>query len=288
MIERFFILTNLRKDPDLKVTWEVIDYLTGRGITCCRVQSWEERIGGIAGADPEKDVLLVLGGDGTVLDAVSRLRGFPLPILGVNLGTLGYLTEIDLASYKQTLDMVLQGDYKIQDRMMLECRKGEADEIRSYALNDIVVARHGALRMLCLNIYVDDEFLCAVSADGVILSTPTGSTAYNLSAGGPIIEPSAEMIVITPVCAHGLNIHSIVLPADARVSVEIGQSAHSADIEAEVSFDGSRKGLLKLGDRIEIRRSERTTRLITMKGKSFLQTLQRKLYQVETGMRTGK
>lgn len=285
MIEKFFILTNERKDPDLHVTGEVIDYLSKRGIACSRVMSWEERIGGLSGADPEKDVLLVLGGDGTVLNAAGRLKGFPLPILGVNLGTLGYLTEIEMASFRQSLDKVLAGEFQIEERMMLEGQTGRRGDVVSYALNDVVVARHGSLRILCLNIFVNGEFLCSLSADGVILSTPTGSTAYNLSAGGPIIEPSANMIVITPVCAHGMNSHSIVLPAEDRVTIEIGRSAHSEDIEAEVNFDGSRKALLKLEEKIEIRRSSRSTRLITIKGSSFLQTLQRKLYQAETGIR---
>jgi NAD+ kinase len=284
-MDRFFVVTNEIKDPNLEMTGQITAFLREHGREVIPVHSWEERIGGLSPLDPDRDCLLVLGGDGTVLDAAARLREIQIPILGINMGTLGYLAEIERRNWREALEKVLQGDYDISTRMMLEGHKvfadGREDPRREYALNDIVVSRSGSLRVLNITLLVNGQMITRVSADGVIAATPTGSTAYNLSAGGPIIEPSSHMIVVTPICSHSMNARSIVLSSKDRITLRVEQAQHSSDIEAEANFDGARKMLLCQGDRIEIRRASRETRLIRISRQSFLHTLHKKMYQVE-------
>ncbi len=314
-MRHFLLITNRYKDEGLKVTGEVEGYLRARGAAADRFVSEGESLSMAAPPlgeiDPGTDCVIVLGGDGTLLRAASRLAGSGLPLIGVNLGTLGYLCELEEGRLYPALDRLLAGDCMIESRMMLSGgilgdlgedgakeRGGRgadaavggscggsrlARDLRCAAgreraaLNDIVIHRTGRLSVVSLTVYVGGEYLNTFRADGMILSTPTGSTGYNLSAGGPIVDPKAQMILITPINAHNLNARSIVIGADDEVVVEIGRRRSQEDEAVEVSFDGDGAGRLFVGDRFCIRRAEATTDICRLSRKSFFETLGRKI-----------
>ena len=274
-METFYIITNYSKDENYEVTRQIQDYIEKRGRTCILSERDEE---GNLLADQipkETDCVLTLGGDGTLIQAVRELRNKHLPLIGVNMGTLGYLTEIELPKIEESLEKLFCGAFLPERRMMLQGKlEGRKEDI---ALNDIVVARAGSIRVIHFNIYVNGQLLNSYQADGVIISTPTGSTAYNLSAGGPIVEPTAEMFVITPICSHALNTSSIVLSAEDEIVIEIGKGKGDTVEEASVTFDGADVIPVYTGDRITISRSEKTAKLLKLSEESFLETLRKKM-----------
>ena len=259
-MEKFYIITNRSKDRELATTHRIQRYIEQHGGQCIVASD-----GKCVPKDTE--CVLVLGGDGTLIRAARELRACKAPLLGINLGTLGYLTEVEVQNIEQTPE--------IEARMMLKgvLNRGQED----VALNDIVVGRAGALRIIHFNIYVNGELLNSYQADGVIISTPTGSTGYNLSAGGPIVEPTASMIVVTPICSHALNTRSIVLSAEDEIVVEIGKGRDNRTEIAAVSFDGEQTIEIYTGDQIVIRRADDTTKLFKLSKISFLETLRKKM-----------
>ena len=278
-MEHFCIVTNKSKDADLKYTNYIRDYLTARGKSCEIAEDLKTPVD-TTGArkfmstiPDSTDCVIVLGGDGTMLQAARSIAFLDIPIIGVNLGTMGYLAEVDKSSIDEALDRVLSGDYFVEDRMMI---KGSIGEKKDYALNDVVVTRCASIQVINFNIYINDMLLAGYHADGVIISTPTGSTGYNMSAGGPIVEPSANMILITPICSHTLNSRSMVLSADSRISIEIGPGKDDSVQNVIASFDGSGVINLKTGDRIEIIKSKKTTKIIKFNRVSFLEVLGKK------------
>lgn len=273
-MERFFVVTNDSKDKDGQVTGRVRDILEKRGKTCI-LSGKDAHINMRAEDVPEDiDCAIVIGGDGTLI-GLARLLRDEIPILGINMGTLGYLTEVEVERVEEALSQILDGSYMIEDRMMLD---GIFDGgIRDVALNDVVLTRKGALRIIHFNLYVNGEFLSSYEADGIIISTPTGSTAYNLSAGGPIVEPTASLIVITPICSHALNTSSIVLSAGDEICIEIGEGRHGRVEEVYISFDGTNTRELKTGQTITIRRSKMITKLMKLNKVGFLEILRRKM-----------
>ena len=218
---------------------------------------------------------MVIGGDGSLIEVARFLHGRNIPVLGINMGTLGYLTEVEVNHIEDAFAQILEGDYTLEDRMMLEGTL--QDGRKDISLNDIVVSRKTEIRLIHFRIYVNGELLNTYEADGVIISTPTGSTAYNLSAGGPIVEPTASMIVITPICPHALNTSSIVLSAEDEIVIEIAEGRHDAVEEAMVAFDGADTLPLVTGDRVTIRRAGASTRLMRLSRISFLEMLRRKM-----------
>lgn len=283
-MQNFYIITNMKKDPDLEFTRELMEFLTMAGRNCYLVNTETDvemnRLKKIL--VPEADCLLVIGGDGTVLRAAHLILGSGLPILGINLGTLGYLAEVERSNWREMMSLLLAGNYEIEPRMMLEGRRlnrgGKVeDEVVLHALNEVVIARSGAIRVLNLNVFVDGQLLNNLNADGIIISTATGSTAYNMSAGGPIVEPKARLILLTPICAHTLNTRSVVLSKDDAVLIEMACSARNEGMAANAAFDGGSSLELRYGDCIEIRRSEKVTNLVKLTKRSFLSTLHRKL-----------
>jgi len=215
-------------------------------------------------------------GAGFAEQTLSSIRGnSSVPLIGIHLGTLGYLTEIEVPYIEQSIDQLLQGDYKVEERMML---KGWVGEQQDYALNDIVITRHtGGSRIISFHVYVNGELLNSYQADGIIISTPTGSTAYNLSAGGPIVEPTASLIVITPICSHALNANSIVLSAEDTIMVELGEGRNGRQEQAAGTFDGIDSIHLKTGEKIYIKKAEVITKLVKLSNISFLEILRTKM-----------
>lgn len=282
-MEYFYVITNPTKDAELKTAHLIRDYLTDHGRSCIvdmgmknpdkEGYSYKEQIG------TEVDCIIVLGGDGTLLQAVTNLAEKNIPFLGINLGTLGFLAEVNKSGIEAALDKLINDDYDIENRMMLSGKSYKEQEIKdaARALNDIVITRKGSLQIIDFNIYVNGEFLHRYHADGMIVSTPTGSTGYSLSAGGPIVEPKADLIVLTPICPHSMQNRSIVLSSGDMITVEIERARDGEAQEVEAIFDGCHKVALRTGERIEIQRSEKTTGIVKLSQMSFLEVLHRKM-----------
>lgn len=282
-MDHFYVITNPAKDADLKVTHFIRDYLIKKGKTCVIDTGGDNK--GQKGytdqsrVDAKTECILVLGGDGTLLQAAADLADMDIPFLGINLGTLGFLAEVNVSEAEAALERLIQNQYEIENRMML-CGIGPINTPRqeeARALNDIVITRKGSLQILNFNIYVNGQFLHRYHADGVIIATPTGSTGYSLSAGGPVVEPRANLILISPVCPHSMQSRSIVLSSEDTVMIELGSGHEENGREVEAIFDGSHKIPLEAGDRVEIRKSRKTTEIIKLSQMSFLEALHKKM-----------
>ncbi|HJC79765.1 NAD(+)/NADH kinase [[Ruminococcus] torques] len=271
----FYIITNKLKDKDYAITNEIRQYIEDHGKTCfLSEKDGEGHI--IPGTVPEEAQCgLVLGGDGTLIRAVRDLGEHSLPLLGINLGTLGYLADVELKDFRGALDRLFGGQPDIEERMMLE--GAFRNSRKDIAMNDIVLAREGKVRIVSFNIYVNGALLNTYQADGVILSTPTGSTGYNLSAGGPVVEPTAQMIVITPICSHALNTSSVVLSADDIIEVEVCEGRYGRQEQVSLCFDGAEQTTLVTGERVCIRRAAQTAKLIKLSRESFMKTMRKKM-----------
>jgi NAD+ kinase len=282
-MRHFLTITNVYKDADLRLTRQIAAYIEAQGGSCVSFQSLGEKLSQAAPAPEDipadTECVLVLGGDGTLIRAASGLVESNLPLIGVNLGTLGYLCELEENNVFLAIDQLMAGNYLMEERMMLTGHRVTEQKDMSVrtALNDIVIHRTGALSVVNLLVYVNGEYLNNFRADGIIISTPTGSTGYNMSAGGPIVDPKAQMILITPINAHNLNSRSIVISADDEVMVEIGKRRSQKDETVEVSFDGDNAVKLEVGDRFVISRAENTARICKLSQKSFLENLGKKM-----------
>ena len=309
----FGIIHNTDKEESGEAANSLRNYLTGRG-----AGAW---ISGDGKDLPECcECAVVLGGDGTLLRAAKVVLDRQLPLLGVNLGNLGYLAEIDKNGISAAADRLLSDDFQIERRMMLwgrilragmrtagnlntdnpDADNPDADipstdnpdagipstdnpdaDNPDFALNEIVLNRLGPLRSFCLKNYVNGEFLNTYNADGIILSTATGSTGYSLSVGGPIVSPGAELILMTPLAAHSLISRSIIFSGSDRIRVEIGEG-RTGYVKRAVSirFDGGGGQTLGTGDAVEVVRSPKYTNIIKLNNISFLEVLRRKMSDV--------
>ena len=274
-MDRFYIIANELKDIGYQITQEIQTYIEENGKECIvATKDTEGHI--VPGTVPEGiECAIVLGGDGTLIRAARELKEYHIPLIGVNMGTLGYLTEIEVDRIEESLDQILSGHYMLEDRMMLDGIFDDGGE--NVALNDIVLSRKGNLRIIHFNVYVNGTLLNSYEADGIVISTPTGSTAYNLSAGGPIVEPTASLIVITPICSHALNTSSIVLSAEDEIRIEIGEGRHGRSEEVYISFDGTDTREIVTGQTVTIRRSAMITKLMKLSKVGFLEILRRKM-----------
>ena len=223
------------------------------------------------------DMVVVLGGDGTLLSMADCIAaaGKSIPILGVNFGSLGFLTEVTLPELYPSLETVLAGQARIEERLMLASTVRPRDAMTTFvALNDVVVAKTARSRMIDLSVSVGDEFVTRVKADGIIVATPTGSTAYNLAAGGPIVQPTVDALILTPIAPHTLTNRPIIIPASATVRVQPHMEGRD---EVFVTFDGQAGFQLEDGDEISICRAERSLRLIHPSTRSYFEVLRQKL-----------
>lgn len=230
------------------------------------------------------DVLIAFGGDGTLLDAANVLQHAPndVPLLGVNLGHLGFLTEVSPDGLIPALEALLAGRARTETRLMLTgaVRRRGAIVAEHRALNDIVVTRGALSRMIEMDVLADDALVCHVKADGLIVATATGSTAYNLSAGGPIVDPSVDALILTPVAPHTLTNRPLVLPATLDITVRPDIDTTRTDIV--VTFDGQQTAELERDDAVEIRRSPRPLQLLRTSTRSYFDMLREKLRWAET------
>ena len=284
-MDRFVIITNSVKDKNQTVTNRIADYLASHKKKCVILEAEEKKDEQLyyhtdaARIPDDTQCVIVLGGDGTLLQAARDVVDKEIPLFGINLGTLGYLAEIDQHSIYPALDRLMSDRFSIERRMMLAGRvMRDGKELASnIALNDIVISREGVLRVVRFNNYVNDTYLNTYKADGIIVSTPTGSTGYSLSAGGPIISPGASLILMTPLAPHTLNTRSIVFPAEDMISVEIGEGRDGGIEQGVASFDGAARVPMITGDRIIISKSKKDTRIIKINNISFLETLREKM-----------
>lgn len=283
-MKKFYIVTNKVKDPDFTFTYEIKNYLNNMGMECiCQDINEDLKYTKYRYTNADKipddiECIIVLGGDGTLIQASRDLSRKNIPMLGVNIGTLGFLTDVDKDNIYEALASLIRNQYELDSRMMVTGQVFRNGELiyENTALNDIVINRCGTLRVIDFDILVNGEFLNSYSADGVIISTATGSTAYSLSAGGPIVQPNAEMMMITPVCPHTLNKRSIIL--DRNDVIEIIMSDNKGLKEERVaSFDGELFCKMVTGDKIVIKRSESKINLIKTNKLSFLQLIRTKM-----------
>ncbi len=273
------LIAKPRSDLAAKLVPELLEWLKDRRVAVLL----DEQSAGYAdcgGALPRTGIaeaaqlLIVLGGDGTLLSAARAAVGRELVLFPVNLGGLGFLTSITIEELYEQLDHVLRGDYDIAKRRMLhtELWRGE-ERIASYeALNDMVLTNGDIARMIDLEVYVDTHFVCVYKADGLIVATPTGSTAYSLSAGGPIMIPQVAAIALTPICPHMLTNRPVIVPEESEIDVIVRGTASTY-----LTIDGQVGQMLETGDRVLCRRSEYSISLIRAPGKLFFDVLREKL-----------
>lgn len=274
-MDNFYIITNILKDSDYKITNEVADYIRSKG-RVCHLAEKDDKGFILDGTIPENiECGIVLGGDGTLIRAARELRDHNFPLVGINLGTLGYLTEIEIDNYKEAVDKIIEDKCVIEKRIMLKgCVEGLVED---RALNDIVLTRDGELRIVGFNIYVNGELLNCYHSDGIIISSPTGSTGYNLSAGGPILSPTSKAVVITPICPHTLNKSSVVISSEDKIEVEVLKDRRGCTEHVSVTFDGAKRVSLESGHRVCIEASSCTTSFVKVGKESFIERLRIKM-----------
>ena len=277
-MNNFLIIANKQKDINLEITEQIKHHITRMGAVCNVYDQYNRDVTSID--IPEgTQCILVIGGDGTILAAARMLVGNTIPLLGINLGTLGFLADVNLADLSKTLDLLLKDQYQVENRIMLTAEVyKQGEKAATYiALNDFNINRCGASRVIGLKVGINGSIIDCYRADGVIVCTPTGSTGYNLSAGGPIINPTCKNFVITPICPHSLTARSIVLAKEDVITVEVEQIRSNIKEEAIISFDG-REGLsIVPGDQVMIYKSQEVTPFIKATEVSFVQILKEKL-----------
>ena len=277
------ICPNPYRDADLDYSRRALQMLSEEGFECiiCPVfaEAGEDILPGDVSYHALKELgddcslLIVIGGDGTILSVVRALRGRSIPVLGVNLGTKGFMTALEAEDFNDILDAA-KGRYRLSERMMLDVaiERGGEEIYTDLALNDAVIHGYGE----CINItaYCCDDKMTAYSGDGVIVSTPTGSTGYSMSAGGPIVEPEAEAFILTPICAHSISAKPFVIGSQKTISITT-EKLHTR--RAYLSVDGNSVMDLSSGDRMIVRRSEHRTLMVRIHDKTFFETAYEKL-----------
>lgn len=281
-MKHFFVMTNAWKDVGLVHTHRIINYIKKAGGTCdyfITVDGSGREVMTEPAIGEDVEAVLVLGGDGTLIHVARELVERHIPVIGVNLGQLGYLCELEDQSVESAIDALIADQYTVEERMMLGgyMVQGQFETGEKLALNDIVIHRAGPLQIVNLKVYVNGEYLCRFAADGIIMATPTGSTGYSMSAGGPIVDPKASLILMTPINSHTLNSRSIVIGPDDEVMIEIGMRREEKDEQVEVSFDGDNSMQLEVGDRIVVHRAQASTAILRLNKMSFLEILRKKM-----------
>ena len=273
------IITNITKDIGLVTAMQIAQLICGRaevymsddcilpGETEVKYIPYEEIWDTV-------NMALVIGGDGTLLRVAARCAKNSIPALGINLGKVGFLTEVEIADIKNSIDSLLDGHYTIDRRMLLKMRINN-ENVSYHALNDIVVSKPDGIKLIAVDLYTDNELVYHYIADGLIIATPTGSTGYSISAGGPVVDPRMQLYIATPICPHMLSVRSAVLSADKDIVIRI--SREYSDNSAVISTDGERQRFISADDEIRISKSNYEFELIRIGSNSFYNTLINKL-----------
>lgn len=269
-MKKFYIIANLDKEYAGKTRQEICDYLESRGGTCLfGAQENPDHHTDSRAVPEDTDCIITIGGDGTLIQAARDLAGRSIPMVGINRGHLGFLTQVSRQEdIGQALEALLSERYSLERRMMVlgSVIRQDREIFQDIALNEIAVTRPEPLKVLRFEVLVNDEYLNQFAADGVLVATPTGSTAYNLSAGGPVMAPAGRMMVMTPICPHTLNGRSIVLSAEDQVRIHLLSSGR-------VAFDGDSFCELEAGDEIRVEKSALETVMVKVRQISFMQNL---------------
>lgn len=277
----FGLVVNSDKEGIRELVVNLVNWLEDRGCMVLINEDNARPLGlarlGVAQSDlvERSQCMLVLGGDGTLLRTARKVAAAETPIIGINLGHLGFLTEIDIPEVFPALEKLLEGQYYIEERMMLEAqvyRQGSVVE-HSVGLNDAVITKGAFARLIHLETYVNDEYVNVYPSDGLIIASPTGSTAYSLSAGGPLVTPELDLMLLTPICPHSLWARSVVIAPESVIKVVILSSRG----EIMLTMDGQHGFSLHQHDEVLIRRAPQKARFLRLKGRSFFEVLRRKL-----------
>lgn len=273
------IITNVTKDIGLVTATRVAAFLRGKAqiyMVCdCPLPEdigvtylpYEDMMNTV-------DIAVVIGGDGTLLAAASRCARNRIPAIGINLGKVGFLTEVEVGDVEVALEKILNGDYITEKRMLLEVRVN--DEKGGYhALNDVVISKPENMKLVDVDLYSHGELIYRYCADGLIIATPTGSTGYSISAGGPVVDPKMSLYIATPICAHMLSARSAVLSSDRELVIKIGRENPNAS--AIITTDGERQRFISVDDEVHISKSEHEFELIKIGNVNFYKTLMNKL-----------
>lgn len=273
------IITNITKDTGLATAMRVADYLSGRAELymsddcplpneCMVSYIPYEKIWDIV------EMAIVIGGDGTLLQVASRCAQNSIPTLGINLGKVGFLTEIETADIEKALEKVVSGNYKTEKRMLLKMQINN-ENVSYHALNDIVISKPDGIKIIGVDLYTDNELVYHYVADGLIIATPTGSTGYSISAGGPVVDPSMDLYIATPICPHMLSVRSAILSSDKEIVIKL--SRDYTNNSAMISTDGEKQRFINTEDEIRISKSGYEFELIKIGESSFYNTLINKL-----------
>jgi len=270
--------TNLKQTFD--ITMELCEWLNEKGIEVYLEEELGKKILNQKSAPRAEipglvDIILVLGGDGTFLGVARIACKHGTPILGVNLGGLGFLTEMTVDEIYPMMERIIQGDYEIENRKMLSATimRGNDNRGTYEVLNDVVINKGTVARIIDLAIYINNSHVTSYKADGIILSTPTGSTAYSLSAGGPIVSPGLPVIIVTPICPHTLTNRPLIVPSDMKVEIKIT----TQEPDTYLTLDGQIGVRLKTGDTVEVRKSDTSVKLIKSPFRDFFTILKTNL-----------
>ncbi|MBQ8955983.1 MAG: NAD(+)/NADH kinase [Lachnospiraceae bacterium] len=279
-MRNFYLIVNPTRDIGLEAAHRIETYLKGRecsySINVTAESNEYDRYTDSSSVPKDTECILVLGGDGTLIQAASDVADLGIPILGINTGRLGYLTDVEKEDIVPALEALINDKYLVDERMMItgDIVSGDRVLCTDSSLNDIVVHRQGSMRVVEYEVYVNKKFLKSYRADGIIVSTPTGSTAYSLSAGGPIVEPGSKLFIITPICPHTLNSRSVVLSAEDEIYISTGKK------DTAVAFDGREVSELPMDGGVRITRSEKVTKIVRLHDDSFLNVLHNKFKDI--------
>jgi len=275
------LVVNYEKEKAQEITFRIVDWLSLKKIKVYIEGNKGKAIGREDLSCPTEkflnkvELIISLGGDGTLLKAARLAASTDIPVFGVNLGGLGFLTQIGIDDLESFLEKLYQEKYFVDERMMLDCSVTRKDkEIRKFtALNDIVIGKGAFARIICLATYVNNDYVITYSADGLVISTSTGSTAYSLSAGGPIVNPGINSMILTPICPHTLSARPLIIGENDQVRITL----ESSEEEVMVTIDGQEGFTLEPEDEVIVKKSSHKARLITFKEKSFYAILREKL-----------
>lgn len=279
-IKKIGIIANVGKEKALKYASQLKNWVLEKNLEVFLEKEVAEKLGEASGFKCEElaslaDVIVVLGGDGTILRAARSVKEFDVPVLGINLGDFGFLTEVNLDEMFDAMEVVLSGKHQTDKRMMLDVAINREEKLISegFVLNDVVINRGNLSRIIELRTFVNGQYMTTFKADGLIISTPTGSTAYSLSAGGPLISPELDSIIINPICAHTLTNRPVVFPSDVNIEVILWTKEEGATL----TLDGQDSVTLESEDVIAVKKSKHYTNLIISPYRDYLEILRTKL-----------
>ena len=288
-MKKFCVITNKSKDTGFETTKKIENLISSLGGTCVLMGDPLDK-----GAEPLENMksfskldeelmsgcecVIVLGGDGTIIETARAIGDRETPLVGINLGTLGFLSCMEKDSIDYAIKELIEDRYTIENRMLLKVTSSSNGKLSTcMALNDVTVTRSGLSRIIKTDVWVNGEEVCSYFGDGCLVSTPTGSTGYNLSAGGPIVTPEARLMCITPICPHTLNNRTIIVSGDDKIRIVIGEKKKSQDTESFATIDGQMAVRLNSGDFIDVEQSGTVCKFVRFPEQSFFKVLKSKL-----------